>query len=168
MKHLTIVILSFTFISLLGCTPPKPNMDGFEHNTFACNVIIESPKATKHFLEFEGIVYDEIWIPNQDDICELRSSLRKYLGEAPQVTTETWVNRDFLLSNISKYKMEYSGFIRKGVRYIICNMILYSGGEKGAAKEQFTIILDGGCGVVRVIFKASDKSVVRIDCNGVA
>jgi hypothetical protein len=132
------------------------------------NVTIESPKEVKHFLEFEGIDYDDIWIPNQDDICGLCSSLSKYLSEAPQVTTETWVDRDFLLSNISKYRMEYSGFIKNGVRYIICNMLLYDFAERDTAKEQFTIIMDGGCGVVRVIFKASDKSVVRIDCNGAA
>lgn len=155
MKQLTIIILSLTFINLSACIPPKPY-----------NIIIESPKATKYFLEFEGIEYDEIWIPSQDDICRLRSSLKKYLDEIPKVTTGTWVDREFLLSNISKYKMEYSGFVRRRVRYIVCNMILFDGGVRGSGKEQFTIILDGGCGIVRVIFKASDKSIVRIDCNG--
>lgn len=31
----------------------------------------------------------------------------------------------------------------------------------------FSIIFDGGTAVVRVIFEADNKRVVRIDCNGV-
>ncbi|MBN1507273.1 MAG: hypothetical protein JW955_10530 [Sedimentisphaerales bacterium] len=38
----------------------------------------------------------------------------------------------------------------------------------GPSGNDFTLIFDGGCGVVRVIFDAQTETVVSIDCNGEA
>ncbi len=156
-------IFLFLYISS-GCSVlDTPNA----HNQPYC-VIVKDIKAVKQFMEFEGIDFDEIWIPKKENIKGLQYSLRNYLNETTKISTWTWIDREYILSNISRYNLEYSGFIKDGTQYIICNMVLFSEHLNKGNIERFSIIMDGGCGVVRVIFALKSKSVVRIDCNGEA
>ena len=43
----------------------------------------------------------------------------------------------------------------------------YVARSKQPRGKTFTIIMDGGCMVVRVIFDAENKSIVSVECNGV-
>lgn len=135
--------------------------------------IIRDPNATRFFLSFEGIEFDEIWIPEESNLQGLTGTLRSYLSNKI-AGTYSWINNEYILANLSRYDREYSGFIHNDSKFIICNMIMFGGLEGGAfipgkdTEQEFTIIFDGGCGVVRVIFDAETGTVVSIRCNGQA
>jgi hypothetical protein len=139
------------------------------------SVIITDPKATQRFLEFEGIKSDQVWVPKETDLEGLETTIEKYLDRDTPFHSDTWIDSEYVLANLRRYNREYSGFVRGGTKYIICNMILSagSGGSFYVARSKqprgktFTIIMDGGCMVVRVIFDAENKSIVSVECNGV-
>jgi len=141
------------------------------------SVIVTNRQKVRQFLSWEGIHYDEAWIPQTADLDGLEASLRSYLSGQMGKTSMTGPPMDsgFVLANLRRYNREYSGFYRGGSRYIFCNMFLFWGIGTSYVSEyggpsggEFTIIYDGGCGVVRVIFDAQTKTVVNIDCNGEA
>ena len=139
------------------------------------SVIVNDPEATRRFLKFEGIRFNHVWIPEETDLEGLEAIIETYLDRDIPIDTDTWIDSEYVLSNLRRYNREYSGFIRGGAKYIICSMILSSGSQgffsvaehERPAGKTFTIIMDGGCSVVRVIFDANSKSVVSIECNGV-
>lgn len=155
-------------VGLLGGDPNDPALTG----RGPYSVIIANPQKVRQFLSFEGIHYDEAWIPEQTDLNGLDGSLRSFLtGEASAQV----YGREYVLSNLRRYCREYSGFEHRGSRYIICNMFLFWGmgtsyvsDYGGPSGGEFTIIYDGGCGVVRVIFDVRTRTIVSIDCNGEA
>ncbi len=138
------------------------------------SVIIADPEATRKFLTFEGIAFDQIWIPEKADLEGLDSNLRTYLNPENFVQPNTWIDPEYILDNLPRYDREYSGFIVNDSKYIICQMILWSGFQGSCfiaeyePGTKFTRIYDGGCGVVRVIFDAKSKAVISITCNGMA
>lgn len=138
-------------------------------------VVVTSAEATAQFLNYEGIDFDQVWIPETVDFDGLKSALAARLdGEGP-MPARWWVDREHILAYLNQYSREYSGFIRDNRKYIICNMILLSGAQgsffvpgRGETGTEFTIIMDGGCGIVRVIFDAETKQIIAIECNGMA
>ncbi len=109
--------------------------------------------------------FDQIWIPHDTDIMEFKKYLQTFIENKGDIKTETWFDRNYVLNNLQHYNTEYSGFIKNGKKYIICNMILHPFTVKPPEKG-FTIILDGGCDIVRVLYDFENKTVIKIDCNG--
>jgi hypothetical protein len=136
------------------------------------SVIITDPEATREFLMFEGIDFDHVWIPEEADLEGLDSILKAYLDPDMPFQVNTWTDKEYVFDNFLLYDKEYSGFILNDSKYVICQMICRSGlqGSFAVAEYEpgiiFTIICDGGCGVVRVIFDAKSKAVISISCNG--
>jgi ankyrin repeat protein len=131
-------------------------------------VIITDPQEVRRFLHFETTRdIDDVWIPQESDLAGLEESLKAYLEEDVPRRTQTWFDRAYVLASLRRYDREYSGFVRNGTKYIICQM------HRGldlpidrTPRNSFTPICDGGCSVVRVVFDAQSRSVVGIDCNG--
>jgi hypothetical protein len=138
------------------------------------SVIITDLEATREFLMFEGIDFGQVLIPEEADLEGLDSILKAYLDPDMPVQVNTWIDNEYILDNFHLYEKEYSGFILNDSKYIICQMIFWSGFQGSCfiaeydPGSKFTIIFDGGCGVVRVIFDANSKAVISISCNGMA
>jgi hypothetical protein len=138
------------------------------------SVIITDPEATQRFLKFQAIEFGQVWAPEKADLEGLETALEKYLDRDVPISTQGWIDHEYIAANLRRYNREYSGFIRAGAKLIICSMNLSSGSRGSffvAEHEQpprktFTIIMDGGCTVVQVIFDAKTKTVVSIECNG--
>jgi hypothetical protein len=138
------------------------------------SVIVTDPEEVRRFLKYEGIRFDQVWIPKKGDLEGLETVLEMYLDRDTQISTRTWIDHEYIAANLRRYNREHSGFIRGGSKYIICSMILssFSQGSFVVAEHErshgkrFTIIMDGGCSVVRVIFETKSKTVVSIECNG--
>ncbi|MCX5634455.1 MAG: hypothetical protein NTW55_01240 [Planctomycetota bacterium] len=128
-------------------------------------IIISNPEAVKNFLDTERIKYDEIWIPIEFDVSKLKIVLKEYLEKNSKGKTKTSTDNDYILGKLDKYKVEYSGYIKNSKKFIIFNMI---GFESNLNGKEFTMILDGGCDVVRVIFDTENNNVISIECNGQA
>ncbi len=165
MKNITLIALLLAIgINLAGCS--SANNPHTEYRPYC--IIIENAQAIKWFIEFEGANFDSIWIPTHDDIEGLQQYLKSYLEKNSTIKVRTWLNREYILNNLSEYNLEYSGYVKDGKKFIICNMVYgYIGINRDkSATDEFTYFLDGGCSIVRVIFDAETKSVVSIDCNG--
>jgi hypothetical protein len=75
-----------------------------------------------------------------------------------------------LLTDFHGYERQYSGFIRGGVQYIVCCLYSFSHGSSyvsvGPSEDRFPLVMDGGCGIVIVVFEADSKTVVHVHCHG--
>jgi len=138
------------------------------------SVIIIDPEATQEFLMFEGIDFDQVWIPEEADREGLDFALEAFLESEKSDQENTWLDTEYILDNLPRYDKEHSGFILDNSKYIICQMI-YRSGIQGSCYvaeyepgSKFTRIFDGGCGIVRVILDADSKAVINISCNGMA
>ncbi len=136
------------------------------------SVIISDPNDVIGFLRFQGYDFDQAWIPEQKDIQGLKKILETFLRENVSIRTNTWVDREYILSNLRRYNFLYSGYILDDMQYIICQMDLYDGFDmyymdsSMIVPNQFGIMADGGASVTCVIFDFQNKSIVSIDCNG--
>jgi hypothetical protein len=137
------------------------------------SVIVTDPEEVRRFLKYEGIRFDQVWIPKKGDLEGLETVLEMYINRDTQITSRTWIDQEYIADNLRKYNREHSGFIRGGSKYIICSMILPIGSRGSFVAERkqfhgkaFTIVMDGGCSIVRVIFDAKSKTVISIECNG--
>jgi ankyrin repeat protein len=136
-------------------------------NNGTYTVIISEPSEVKRFLNLYGYGFNSIWIPQNKDIERLVSSFQNHLLVNKIIITKTEVDRVFVIANFNKYNREYSGFIRQGKKYIICNMVLNRGNTKKPDNKHFSFVLDGGSAYIRVIFDAQYKQVIQVDGNGV-
>jgi hypothetical protein len=129
--------------------------------------IITSPEATRQFLKYQGVPYDDIWTPVTKDLDGLDTSLNASLDSDTPIKARTWMDREYVLAHFLQYNREYSGYIKDGVRYVICQMHGFDDGMRATQTPQtFAVIADGGCDIVRIVFNAETKGVVSIDCNG--
>ncbi len=140
------------------------------------SVVVNDPEATRRFLKYEGISFGQVWAPQKADLEGLETALEEYLDRDTPISTQSWIDHEYIAANLRRYNREYSGFTRARAKFIICSMNLSSGsgGSSFVAEHEqphgktFTIIMDGGCSVVRVVFDAKTKTVVSIECNGEA
>jgi cytohesin len=101
---------------------------------------------------------DEVWTPNDRQLKELDLTLKTYLRDKT-----TWNSEyDDVLRDLGRFHREYAGFIRKGKRYIVCNLFTASPDEKplangfsGPGRRRW------GLGA-KVIFNVDNKAIVRI------
>jgi hypothetical protein len=79
---------------------------------------------------------------------------------------DTKMSCKYIIENISKYNIEYAGIIKGGKKLIYIHMIRsdinYSDGKS------FTIIMDGGCSAVTIMYNPFTNEVLSLFCNGVA
>jgi len=128
-------------------------------------IIVTDAHEVRSFLT--GLVsFDDLWIPDQVDIQGLDVAVRTALETNSSVIASSWLDRDYVLRNFRRYDRAYAGFIDDGTKYLICNMTLSDSFHPAPIHATFPIVFDGGSNAVRVIFKAADKSVTKIECNG--
>jgi hypothetical protein len=130
-------------------------------------IIVTDPQEVWAFVGDDEM--DEVWIPDVNDLTGLDGVLRTYLDSDTPGRPDESIDREYILFNLPLYNREYSGFTKKGRKYIICQMHTFYDDEPfGPPDNMFSMILDGGCGVVRIVFDAVTGAVVSIACNGVA
>ena len=131
------------------------------------SVIIGKLSNIRTFLYYRWIDFDRIWIPKKADIQGLDLVLKSFLEQNKETKTDMYFDREFILENLPRYNKEYSGFIKKKTKYVICNMILILDESlRTLPNNEFTTgIYDGGCSVVQVVFNLETKKVDRIDCQ---
>ncbi|UCF16699.1 MAG: ankyrin repeat domain-containing protein, partial [Phycisphaerales bacterium] len=149
---------------LLGGDPDR--LSAAENSPYT--VIVSEPQTVREFLRFEGLEFEDVWIPDKDDLEGLEAALKTFLENNTSIRSRTWVDREFVLAKLRLYNREYSGFLRDESKYIICQLHLCWFPSHGPPVERFSIIFDGGSSIVRVIFEAESKEIVHIDCNGEA
>ena len=111
------------------------------------------------------IHFDRVWIPKKADIEGLDFILKNSLEQKANIKTETWFNRDYILENLPRYNKEYSGFIKKKTKYVICNMVLAES-QRAPLNNEFTGGIYGySCSIVQVVFQVEIKTVIQIDCQ---
>lgn len=147
-------------LTLCGCVTQS---DVVSDSNLKCFELITNLREIEEYLDFEGIDYDSIWIPPLIDINALRSSLKTHLLKNPAQPDEFWLQDDFILQHLQEYCIEYSGFVRGGKNFIVSNIVLYH--PWWLADNRFSIICDGGCWVLSVVFDAKDMSVIRFACH---
>lgn len=129
-------------------------------------VIITGGQGLRRLLWFEGIDFEDVWVPSPADLEGLDAAVRSFLQANRRIQTETYFHREDVLAHLRRYNREYSGFVDNGVRRIICQMHLAGDFSAGPSNDRFTIIFDGCCAVVRIVFDAATKTVIEVDCNG--
>jgi hypothetical protein len=107
----------------------------------------------------------ELWVPSENDINELETSLAKYLDDRLQAGK---VNPP----KESKYHRQYVGFIRNGERYVYGNFYpaaLYSPSSKVRVDEskQPMGVCDGGPVFWGIVYRVQTKSFEEPHFNGV-
>jgi len=87
--------------------------------------IITDPEATRWFLKYEGIHFDDVWIPAEKDLEGLDDALMAFLDSDTPLPPNTWVDRQSIITDFRQYHREYAGYTKSGGKYIICLMHLY-------------------------------------------
>ncbi|MDI6447531.1 ankyrin repeat domain-containing protein [Anaerobaca lacustris] len=149
-------------VAALGGDPNDPALAG----KGPYSVIITEAQGLRQFLWFEGIDFEDVWVPTPADLNGLDAALRSFLQANRNIRARTYFHREYVLAHLRRYNREYSGFIKDGTRRIICQMHLMGDFSREASDSGFTIIFDGCCAVVRVVFDAMTGTVIEIDCNG--
>lgn len=135
-------------------------------------VIVSDPEAVRKYLKGRNIDFDKVWIPEKTDLDGLDSILKRFLESDESIGEQIWLDREFILDNLLLYNRKYWGFIHNDSKYITCRMIILSGFFVGTDSRKKldtdSIIIDGGCLMVRLIIDVESKKVVKIECNDVA
>ena len=129
------------------------------------SVIITNPRAVRWFVRFEGMDFDDLWVPEKGDLEQAETILKTFLETKPTDQTQSWYGREHVLENLAKYNREYSGFTKSGSRYVICNMILLGDIHNKPIGNKFTFVYDGRYGLARAVINMKTRAVVRVSCN---
>lgn len=127
-------------------------------------IIVADPVVVRRFLQGYRIHFDDVWSPSEADLQGLDVALRSSMEKGPPTRRGAWLERDYVLKNLMCYNREFGGFVDEGVRYLICQMIFDEFRETPPGNK-FSMVADGGSGVIRVIFDADKKTVVNVDGN---
>ena len=150
-------------VALLGGDPNDPALAN--HGPYTD--IVTDEAEVRHFLRWEMVPFEDVWIPTQSDLEGLESKLQAYLTEPGNSDLE-WVDYDYVRVSSRLYTRHYSGFIRDGQRFIVCCLDMYHWLDNSPPDNTFPWISDGGCSLAVVVFDAETGAVVRITCHGVA
>jgi hypothetical protein len=141
-------------------------------------VIITAPIMVRRYVGGRAGRSGKIWIPAGADIERLDGVLKTYLEGMPASERGRGFDREYVLGNLAHYHHEYTGFLRDGERYVVCQMVLMEERLLGSAdasagaplsrlpENRFSSIVDGGCSVVHVTYDLERRAVVRVFCNG--
>src|SRR5471032_79553 len=73
---------------------------------------------------------------------------------------------------LAQYQRYYTGIVVHGRRMISGEFVVFGGQKPGifpvGREEDFPGIMDGGCGVVHLLYDIAAKRITEIGCNGVA
>jgi len=132
--------------------------------------IVTDPKAVREFVTATGMACDQVWIPTERDLEVLDAALRAYLDSDTSIRTGQGTGQEYILANLRQYSRECSGFVRDGTKYIVCSMHLFHDGFDTPPNNYFAALamVDGGCGILRIVVNAQSKAVVFLECNGVS
>ena len=91
---------------------------------------------------------DGVWDPGVLDRVKLKNAIEKYLLTTTREGS-IYFDSKYILSNFSKYTIEYAGIIDNSRKFISCQMILdfdeISSDPKGIIEaSEFSMIFDGG------------------------
>lgn len=150
-------------VTLLGGDADDPALA----DNGAYTIIVTDQANTRRFLRWEGVLFEETWIPTTADIEGLAQTLNQYLRDLADSGAETSIRPDYIRVYSRLYSRQYSGFTRDDRPYIICCMVLF-GGFDDEPPDSFSLICDGGCSIVVVVFDAETGAVVHVSCHGMA
>jgi len=144
----------------------KPILLSFSEEK-VCALIVTDGLNIRTKLKSESIDYDTIWFPSKPDIEGLNLSLKKWIKGGALKVKDIYMEPDYILSHFDQYNREYAGFIKDGIKYIVCNMVQASTDTslRLPPRNSFSGIWDGGCAQVVLVFEAQTKQVVRFRCN---
>jgi hypothetical protein len=141
-------------------------------------VIITAPIMVRRYLGSRARGSGRMWIPAGEDIERLDGVLKTHLEGMPASERGRGFDREYVLGNLAYYNHEYTGFLRDGERYVVCQMVLMevgllespygrtAGSARRLPENRFSSIVDGGCSVVHVTFDLERRAVVGVFCNG--
>ncbi len=101
------------------------------------------------------------WTPTRSDIAHLEQGL-----ELPLVPTPSGPLKD--------YERFYAGITQNGHRMIRGELVALGvmPQERGqvhiTSEDKFPVVMDGGCGIVNLLYDVESAKVVHIGCNGLA
>jgi hypothetical protein len=103
----------------------------------------------------------ESWTPTQGEIARLEAGLRLPTRPSPS-------------GPLKDYERYYAGVVQNGHRMIRAEFVALgiAPGARGqvhiTSKDKFPVIMDGGCGIVNLLYDVQSATVVSIGCNGLA
>jgi len=150
-------------VALLGGDANDPALVGNGPYT----IIVTDEGNVRGFLHWEMVRFEGIWIPTEADLEGLQQNLKTHLTELASAS-ERWIERDLIRVYLRVYDRRYSGFTQDNRKYIVCCMDLFDFSEDELPGNSFSIISDGGCGIVIIVFDAETGAVVSIACHGCA
>lgn len=128
-------------------------------------IIVADPAVVRRFLQGHRIHFDDVWSPSAADLQGLDVALRSSVEKGPPTRRGAWLEHDYVLENLACYNREFAGFVDDNVRYLVCQMIFFGEFRETPPQNAFSMVADGGSGVLRVIFDADKKIVVNVDGN---
>ena len=152
-SSLAILILSFPIFA--------------QENIASKSVIIKSKENIKRFLKYEMVEFDKIWIPKSINWQDIKQSLQAYLQQKINTVDNAWEKEcySFMKENLKNYKKEFCGFTKNNKNYLFCSMYIISMAPKESTGQNFTLIEDGGSGVVRFIYDIENKQIIKLEWN---
>jgi hypothetical protein len=148
-------VIAIMIFTILSCAISK---NEYLRKLNKTNEIIADKKNISEYLKYEGITHDSVWVLEKEQM----DSISTFIVQSIE-TNNNYI--EFIKQNIRYYKKEYAGFYLENTKYVIVNMVLTN---ESNVSNQFTIIMDGGCSIVRLIINLKDKTIIKIECNGEA
>jgi hypothetical protein len=102
---------------------------------------------------------DAGWSPTQADIMRLENGLKLPMAPSPS-------------GPLKDYARYYAGIVQNGHRMIRGELVAFDAAQRGhvhiTTEDKFPVIMDGGCGVVNLLYDVETGKTVSIGCNGLA
>ena len=101
------------------------------------------------------------WTPTRADVARIEAGLK-----LPTVPTPSGPLKD--------YERYYAGIVQNGHRMIRAEFVALGvdpqarGQVHITSEDKFPVIMDGGCGIVSLLYDVEAGRVVSIGCNGLA
>lgn len=118
-------------------------------------VIITDPNAMQAFVG-TGMSVDGVLIPDEAQLKEFEIGVRAYLREnnTPDSATEC------VLAHLRRFHREYSGFISKGKKYIVCNLKLGNLDDK-PPENRFSGAFDAWGAITHFVYDVENKTILQ-------
>ncbi len=138
--------------------------------------IVKDEKRIESFLTESRIAFEAAFGPDSVEWGEVRCALEKHLAEGRAAEFEEASEEDFayVRERLDEYWKEFGAFRHADQEFLVCNMHMYGGDEdffaelggEGEPLPVFTCMEDGGKGVVRFVYRLSDRTVTALEWNG--
>ena len=102
---------------------------------------------------------DAGWTPTRADIVRLENGLKLPIAPSPP-------------GPLKDYARYYAGIVQNRHHMIRGELIAFDAAQRGSvhitSEDKFPVIMDGGCGVVNLLYDVETAKTVSIGCNGLA